>query len=97
MIDAGERLRPGGGQALPHTDPDEQTAGQAGTARDGDEVEVGGFRAGLPKGYVEQMREALEVVAGGQLRHDAAELFVKLDLGVDDVGEDAAPVSYYRD
>ena len=55
------------------------------------------MRAGLLQGEVEQLREALEVVTGGELGHNAAELPVQVDLGMDDVGEDVAAVSYHRD
>ncbi len=38
------------------------------------------------------MRQALEVVAGRELRDHAAELLVQVNLRMDDVGEDAATV-----
>ena len=43
------------------------------------------------------MRKPLQVVAGGQLGNDAAELAVQVDLRVDDVGEDAAAIFDQRD
>src|SRR5260370_3666759 len=43
------------------------------------------------------MRQALEVIAGRELRYHAAELLVQVDLRVDDVGEDAAAVFHDGD
>jgi hypothetical protein len=92
VVDAGERLRPRGGQALPHTDSDEEASGKPGASRDRDEVEVRRFCAGAVQGEINQVGQPLEVVARGQFGDDAAELFVQVDLRVDDIRQDAAAV-----
>jgi hypothetical protein len=38
------------------------------------------------------VRQSLEVVARSQLGHDAAELLVQVDLGVDDVRQNAPAI-----
>src|SRR5258708_12864294 len=43
------------------------------------------------------MGQALEVIAGRELRYHAAEFPVQVDLRVDDVGEDAAAVLHDGD
>ena len=43
------------------------------------------------------MGQPLEVVAGGQLGHDATEVFVQVDLRMDDVGQDPAATFNQRD
>ncbi|TMF94744.1 MAG: methyltransferase domain-containing protein [Chloroflexi bacterium] len=64
---------------------------------DGDEVEVRGLDRGLLEGEVEEAGQSLEVVAGRELGHDAAEVLVQVHLGVDDVGQDLAAVLDNRD
>ena len=51
----------------------------------------------LAKGLVEQTRQAFEVVARGKLGHDTAEGLVHVDLRMDHVAEDAAPIRDDRD
>jgi hypothetical protein len=97
VIHSGHWPGPRGRQALGHADSDQQAAGQARTAGDRDEVEVVTSDTGTCKAEIKQVRQAFEVVSGRQLWHHAAELGVKVDLGVDDVGEDATPIRHHRD
>ena len=55
-----------------------------------DAVEIVQAERGLGQRVVDQPVDALEMGAGGDLRHDAAEAAVLGLLAVDDVGEDAA-------
>ena len=61
------------------------------------EADVIRARAGLLEGKVEEARQALEVVARGEFRDDAAEVLVQVHLRVDDVRHDAAAVLDQRD
>jgi len=92
-----DRSGPGCGQAFGEADSDQQAAGKARPAGDGDEVEVVTADAGTLKAQVEEVRQAFEVVSGGELGHHATELGVQVDLRVDDVGEDAPAAGYHRD
>jgi hypothetical protein len=92
VIDAGERLGPGGGQALPHADADQEASCKPGASRHGDQVEVRGFRDRASHREVDEVRESLEVVAGRELGDHAAEFFVQVDLGVDDVRQHPTPI-----
>jgi hypothetical protein len=97
VIHAGERARPGSRQALGDADPHQQATCEARTTGDGQEVEIVVADTGAFEGRVQDVREAFEVVAGGELGHHAAEFRVEVDLGVDDVGEDAAAISHDSD
>ncbi len=97
MVDAGQRFGPGGRQPLPHADPNEEAAGQPGTSRDRDQVDVVRLGARAFQREVEKLRQALQVVARGELGDDPAEFLVELHLRVDDVGEDAAAVFHEGD
>ena len=88
VVDTGQLGRPRRRQTLGDPGPDQQAAGQPRTSGDGDQVDVGGFGGGAFEGQVEQVREALEVIAGGQLGDDASKTRVQVDLRMDDVRED---------
>ena len=60
---------------------------QAGTRRRRDQVHAGKIDSGLAERLFERDRQVLQVRAGGELRHDAAELRVGAYLRCDDVGE----------
>jgi hypothetical protein len=49
------------------------------------------------KGEVEEVWEALQVVAGGELRDHAPELLMEVDLRVDHVGQNATPAGDHSD
>jgi hypothetical protein len=97
VVDSGQGPVPGRGQSLGHAHADEQAADQARAAGHRQLVEVGGSDACPLEGEVEQLGQALEVVAGGELGDDAAEVPVQVDLRVDDVGQDLATVLDDRD
>ena len=83
----GERQPPRGGQRLAGRDADEQRADQARALGDGDRLDVVQRRPGLGQRVVDHGVDELEVVARGDLRHDAAVAVVHA-LGGDDVGAD---------
>ena len=97
VIDAGERFRPRGRQALadPHTY--QQAAHQARAASDREQVDVRRLDLRLLQGKVEQAGQPFEMVARGKLGDHAAELPVQVDLGVDHVGQHFAPAFNDRD
>ncbi len=92
MVDARQRRRPRGCQALAHSHADQEAAHQSRSARHREQVDVTRFDACRLDRHVEQLRQALQVVARRELGHDSAEPLVHVDLRVDHVAEDAAPL-----
>src|SRR6266849_6984292 len=92
MVDAGDRARPRRAQTFCHAHPDQQTAGEARTARDGYQADVIGARARAVERQVEQPRQTLQMVPRRELGDDSAEVLVQLHLRVDHVGQDAPAV-----
>src|SRR5260370_18376013 len=70
--------------------PHQQAADQPWTAGNREQIDVRRLDARLLEREVQQMWQPLEVIARGQLRDDAAEFPVQVDLGVDDVAENPA-------
>jgi hypothetical protein len=97
VVDAGQRLFPGRGEAFGHSDAHKQTADQAGASCDREPVEVCRRDARFLESEIEELGQPLEVVAGRELRHDPAEVAVQVDLGVDDVRKDFSSVFDDRD
>ena len=89
VVDGRQRQPARGGQALRGGDADEQRADQARALGDGDQLGVVERGAGAREGVVDDRVDELEVVAAGDLRHDAAVAVVDA-LGGDDVGADLA-------
>ena len=97
MIHAREWARPRRAQSLRYADTDKQATGEAGSARYRDQTDVVRARIRTLESEVEQMGQALEVVARGQLGDDPTEVFVQVDLRMDDVGQDPAATLNQRD
>ena len=97
MIHAREWARPRRAQSLRYADTDKQATGEAGSARYRDQTDVVRARIRTLESEVEQMGQALEVIARGQLGDDPTEVFVQVDLRVDDVGQDLASTLNQRD
>jgi len=97
VIDAREWTGPCSGQSFRDTDPDQEAAGKAGAASHGDEIDVAGSHACAIEGHVKKMRQAFQVVPGGELRHHTAELSMQVDLRVDGVREYAPAVRNHGD
>ena len=74
----------GEGQGLGVGDADEQRAGEAGAGGDGDGVEIGEGDAGLGQRGADDGNDGAQVLAAGQLGHDAAVAGVGGDLRGDD-------------
>ena len=72
VVDGRQRQPARGGDRLRGRDADEQRADEARPLRDRDEVDVGERRAGAAQRVVDGGVGELEVVARGDLRHDAA-------------------------
>jgi hypothetical protein len=97
MVDAHDRQARGPGQALCHLHADEQRAGQAGLARDGDSPDV---LQPLARAFERRSihgHDVLQMVPGSELGHDAAVARVRLDLAVHHVAEHGAPFIDQRD
>ena len=74
-------------ERLGRADPHHEGAGEAGSARDHDGVDVGEIDGGLGERGRDRRPERLEVRASRHLWHDAAVAGVLLHRGGDDVGE----------
>lgn len=70
--------------------PHQQGADQAGTGGIGDRVDIRRRAAGLVEHLADQRQHALDVVARGQLGHDAAVDAMEVDLTEQRVGQQAA-------
>src|SRR5581483_7209544 len=70
--------------------PDDDAADQAGSGRGGDGVEVGESDLRITQGSSDDAVERLDMGAGSDLRHHAAEGGMIGNLREDDVGEDPA-------
>ena len=92
MVDGDERLVGGEGEGLGEGDADEERAGEAGAFGDGDGFEVFVLNASAVHGFADDRRDGAEVLAGGQLRDDAAVVGVD-ELAGDYVREDFAAVA----
>ena len=90
MVDREERLVVREGDRLGGHDADHHAADQPGPAGRGDAVEIGKPSAGLGQRLGHQPVEPLEMGAGGDLRHHAAEAAMLGELAVDDIGQDSA-------
>ena len=91
VVDGRQREVARGGQALRGRHAHEEGADEPRPLRDGDEVDVVEPGAGAGQGVVDDRRGELEVVAGGDLGHDAAVAVVH-PLARDDVRVDRAVV-----
>ena len=87
VVDAVERLAEPDRERLGGRDTDEQRAGQAGSAGDGDRVDVVRRDAGRLAGPLDGRDHRLEVRPAGDLGHDAAEPGVLVDAARDRVGQ----------
>ena len=83
--DGGDAEAPG--QAAAESRANEQRAHQARSGGVGDPVEVMQAFSALVQRRPGQGHDLADVVAGGQFRHDAAEVGVQVDLAVQDIGE----------
>ena len=92
VIDPADGPGPRGSESLRNAHPDQEAAREAGASRNRDQVDVVPVLAGRLECQFEQLRQPLQVVAGRELRDDAAEILVQVDLRVDDVGQDAAAI-----
>ena len=95
VVDGRQRQPPRGGQALGGGDADEQRADQARALGDRDQLGVVERGARLGEGVVDDRVDELEVVARGDLGHDAAVAVVDA-LGGDDVRADLAGAGDHR-
>ena len=87
----------GEGQSFGEIDTDEKTAGQARSVGDGDGVQLAHMRdRGIRQGVLDDSLNCENMLAAGDLRVDAAETPVELDLAGDPVAEDMAAVRYDR-
>jgi hypothetical protein len=77
------------GERLGGSEADDEGADESGAGGDGDGPEVGERDAGLGKGFVNDGKDLPDVGAGGDLWDYAAEAGMEVELGGDDVGEDA--------
>ena len=96
VIDRRERQLAGGGERLRRGQADEQRADQARALRRRDQLDLLEADAGVAQRARDDHVDQLEVVARGDLRHDAAEARVRL-LGGDHVRADRPiPVDHRR-
>ena len=87
VVDGDERLAQREGEGLGVADTDEQRAGEAWAFGDGDRIQLRHAYAGFAEGGVDDRDDGAEVLAGGELRNDAAVGRVDGDLRGDDVRE----------
>ena len=83
-------------KALGKAHAHKQRADQAGRVGHGDSVNVGQGHADLRERLARHTGDGLAVTARRNLRHDAAVQSVLLDLGGDNVREDASAVLHHR-
>ena len=96
VVDADERDVPREGQRLGRRHADEQGADQAGPDRAGDGVDAPVLDPGLDDRPGDHRVEQVEVGPAGDLRDDAAERGVQLDLRADDARQDVAAAHHER-
>ena len=89
VVDGDEGQVVGEGEGLGVGDADQQRSGEAGTGGDGDGVEIGEGDAGLGQSGADHGNDGAEMLAAGQLGHDAAVAGVGGDLRGDDGGKRA--------
>ena len=87
VVDAHERHVPDERERLGRADPHQERAHQARADGGRDRVDAGAVEAGLDERLGDDRREQLDVRAAGDLRHDAAEAGVEVDLARHDRGE----------
>lgn len=92
MIDGDQRQVMHEADAFRIRDADQQGANKARPLRDGDRGQVGEARAGSVHGLAHDGSDGAQMLARGQLRHDAAVSGVHVELGSDDVRKDAFAV-----
>ena len=97
MIHRNQRQAAGEGQSFRQIDADKKTAGQARAVRDGDGVQLAHMRdRGIGQGVLDDSLNGENVLTAGDLRVDAAETPVELNLAGDPVAEDMAAVRHNR-
>src|SRR5688500_6469920 len=85
VIDADEGFMRGERGAFGVVDADEQRADQPWALRDLEAVNVMKSHAGRAQGFADHIADLFQMLARGQLRHDAAVFPVRGDLRGDDV------------
>jgi hypothetical protein len=96
VVDGVERLFADKGDGAGGESADEQAAEQARTGGDGNAVDVVPSGAGFSQGVVDYGQNDLDMAARGNFGHDAAVLFVQIDLAGDDIRERVAAVFDHR-
>ena len=96
VVDRDQRQPPRRGDRLRGADPDQQGADQPGAGGHRDRLDLVERDARLGERGLDHRGGQLEVVAGGDLRDDAAEALVGGGLRGDHVGEDARAVEDRR-
>ena len=92
VVDRDQRQPPRRGDRLRGADPDQEGADQPGTGGDRHRLDLVERGARLLEGGLNYRRGQLQVVAGGDLRHDAPEPRMGSGLGGDHIGKDARAV-----
>jgi hypothetical protein len=95
VVDRDERLAERIGQGLGVADADQQGSREARALGYGDGIEVCHGHAGLTYGRLNHRHNGAEVLAGGELRDDAAVGRVDRDLGGHYVGESAGAAGHH--
>ena len=90
MVDRDQRLVVHQRDCFGRGQPDDHAADQAGSGGRGDAVEGGERHLRLAHRLCDDGIERLDMGAGGDFRHDAAEFGMFADLRQDDIGQDAA-------
>ena len=85
MVDADERHAERERKAFRRRHADKQRADETGAVRHGDLIDVFELDARLVNGLVNDGQDVHDMLARGDLRHDAAEFLVHGDLRRDDV------------
>ena len=96
VVDRDQRQPPRRGDRLRGADADQQGPDQARAGGHRDRLDVIERGAGLVQRRLDHRRRQLQVVARGDLGHDAAELRVRRGLRGDRVGEHARAVQHRR-
>jgi hypothetical protein len=96
MVHADEWLARSPSDPLCSLQSDEERTDQPGPMGDGDAVDVRDRHSSLRESRPNDGADASQMIARGQLGNDASVGCVKLDLRVDDIGQDAAAVVHDR-